>query len=98
MATTLAPTTPTEPRLLARSLDELEGVRDAWSAFTWSRVDANLDFLAELVACSPEEALPVRDWSRTTKRSRFRPGKRADEAVCAGLADPPPDVRFCDRY
>ena len=54
MATTLAPTTPTQPRLLACSADELEGVRDAWSAFTWPRVDADLDFLAELVACSPE--------------------------------------------
>ena len=57
MATTLAPTTPTQPRLLACSADELEGVRDAWSAFTWPRVDANLDFLAELVACSPEAAI-----------------------------------------
>ena len=54
MATTLAPTTPTQPRLLACSADELEGVRDAWSAFTWPRVDADLDLLAELVACSPE--------------------------------------------
>jgi CelD/BcsL family acetyltransferase involved in cellulose biosynthesis len=58
MATTLPPTTPTQPRLLACSTDELEGVRDAWSAFTWPRVDADLDFLAELVACSPESVRP----------------------------------------
>jgi CelD/BcsL family acetyltransferase involved in cellulose biosynthesis len=58
MATTLAPTTPAVPRRLARSTDELEAVRDAWSAFTWPRVDADLDFLAALVDCSPEAVRP----------------------------------------
>jgi CelD/BcsL family acetyltransferase involved in cellulose biosynthesis len=58
MATTLALTTPADPRRLARSNDELEAVREAWSAFTWPRVDADLDFLATLVDCSPEAVRP----------------------------------------
>ena len=58
MATTLAPTTPAEPRRLARSTDELEALREAWSAFTWPRVDADLDFLAALVDSSPEAVRP----------------------------------------
>jgi CelD/BcsL family acetyltransferase involved in cellulose biosynthesis len=33
-------------------------VRDAWSAFSWPRVDADLDFLTTLVECSPEAVRP----------------------------------------
>jgi CelD/BcsL family acetyltransferase involved in cellulose biosynthesis len=43
---------------VARTIPELETVREAWGAFAWPRVDADLDFLAALVEASPEAVRP----------------------------------------
>ncbi len=42
----------------ARTVAELETVRDAWHAFRWPRVDADLDFLAALIEASPGDVRP----------------------------------------
>jgi CelD/BcsL family acetyltransferase involved in cellulose biosynthesis len=53
-------TTPAPPRAqrIARTVGELELLRDAWDAFAWPRVDADPDFLAALVESIPGEVRP----------------------------------------
>lgn len=43
---------------LARSVVDVEGLRRAWAAFQWPRVDADLDFFLTVVEVRPEVVCP----------------------------------------